>query len=267
MYKQISGRQATDICLANHLLRAFGNTDPNMAGLSNFLARPNAPAEGEYGKVLYSREESPAAIRREIGKYMNQGLSLPIMTFGREPGHEPRDDEGTFCITDRETNLVDTSETPTFDQEISLTCHVNYVNLNYKVQFFADNMDAVDNWTDLMAFFLMCEMRNGSGDIIGTGLTFQVPYEIKIPSGAVFGAEAYPEHYDYYWVFSRIIADEPGRGFPIDPIDLKELSREVNFGVSLDLRVSTAIVMGENARVRSDILTELGEVTVRGNRP
>ena len=267
MYKQISGRQAVDICLANHLLKAFVNTDPNMAGLKNFLARSNAPAQGEYGKVLYSREESPAAIRRELGKFMNQGLSLPIMAFGRDTSLEPRDDEGSFCIYDRETFLVDTSEAPTFDQEISITCHVNYVTLNYMVQFFADNMDATDNWTDLMAFFLMCQMFDGSGNIIGTGTTFTVPYEIKIPAGSVTGAEDKPEHYDYYWVFCRIIQDEPGRGFPFNPIPLKELSAEVNFGVSLNLRVSCAIVMGENARVRSDIITELGEVTIRGNRP
>ncbi|MCP4756396.1 MAG: hypothetical protein GY866_36495 [Proteobacteria bacterium] len=267
MHKQISGRQATDICLANHLLRAFVNTDSNMAGLGNFLARPDAPEKGQYGKVLYSREDSPAAIRRELGKFMNQGLSLPIMAVGRQPGHEPRDDEGTFCITDRETYLMDTSETPTYDEEISLTCHVNYVNLNYIIQFFADNMDAIDNWTDLMAFFLMCEMYDGTGDLVGTGLTFQVPYEIRIPAGAVVGAEDKPEHYDYYWVHCRIIADEPGRGFPFDDIPLKDLSPEANFGVSLDLRVSTAVVMGENARVSSDVLTELGEVAIRGNRP
>lgn len=260
MYKQISGRRATDLCLAAHLLKAFDNTDPEMPGLKSFLARPNFPPAGEVGKMFYSKKDNPKQIRREIGFNTNFPIPLPLIAFSRLPGYEPID-EGPVCISNKDTTLTDADTH--YLSVIRLNCHVNYVVLNYKLQFFADDMDAADSYTDLMAFFLMGPRYSGS-TLVGTGMNFSVPYEVVIPAGAVAGAEEKGEYRTHYYVHCEILSDTGRkRGLPFDPIDTEDRAEGFNFGVSLDLRVKTAIVMGENARVDDSLITEIGEITAR----
>ena len=228
MEKILSGREGIDRALGSHILESFLNVT-SAQGLKDYLQRPANK------RIYFGEGESPKAYRHRLGRQKAVGeMPLPIVALHRKMGHSIED------VMDIHKNMTQKIglKTPVPDSYIegALNLVILPVILDYQLQCFAQDRNAIDSFCDLVHSHLLQEKF------------FLVPYLITVPAVA----EVHEGASDQYLIYSEIKGVKELVFEDVSP----EKSRETGFqlGVSVNLRVQTRVFMGENARVLDGML-------------